>query len=120
MANLITQVTQRGRGVAGGQAWVDVDVTGPSSYSTGGMTPSAAQLQAIFADYPGGTLADVQFFSSERSIGGYHLSLDRSAGKILFFDENSEASGDLDAITVRVRFWYGQLTGAGVGEAIEA
>lgn len=104
------------RTVSGNARHVYVDVTGDSSYPTGGEAVTAA-MEGVIKGEPtraAVNLSDwVVFASSETNPAGYRISVDTANDKILFFDVDSEVANatDLSAVTVRCRIDYGFPTG---------
>lgn len=95
-----------------------VDITGDSSYATGGEPLAAIDLQTmmpriakaeIAADAP--SCAKVQWFESERDAAGRQWALDRTNVKLLNFAAGAEtgAAANLSAVTIRARVRYGQV-----------
>jgi hypothetical protein len=72
-------------------------VTGPASYTTGGETLTIAQQRQVMNEVCGSAVDfdKVTFFGSARNASGYVCALDKTNDKMLFFDADSEASGDL-------------------------
>lgn len=100
----------RGRNVQGRDRVVFANVTGPSSYTTGGETLTLAQLKALCPGL-GTTLANwskVKFFVSEDDTSGRRWVLDRTNTKLLCFDADSEVANavNLSAVTIRVCVTY--------------
>lgn len=91
-----------------------VDITGDSSYATGGEALAAADLQTMMPK--GGVLAatdadKIQLFQSEKDVSGRELALDRVNDKILFFAAGAEVANltNLSAVTIRAVLRYGQV-----------
>lgn len=80
-----------------------LDVTGPASYTTGGETLTAAQINQL-ANLPASKIGDLHSFDSETNTAGYTIALDRTNSKILFFTGGSQVASttNLSAVTVRV------------------
>lgn len=90
-----------------------IDVTGPASYTTGGETLTAAQVNQMMPKLGGGLLVtDVtkgQFFESEIDASGRYLVLDRTNQKIMFWAGTQVAAAtNLSAVTIRCRIKYGK------------
>ena len=94
---------------------VIADITGDSSYPTGGEAITAAQVAALLGEPPVATASLVPFIlcTSERSTGGYTIALDRTNTKVMFWAASAEATnaGDLSAVVVRVRLDFNFPTG---------
>lgn len=111
MALTITEVKQN---VAGGFYETIVDITGDSSYATGGEALAAADVNKLMPRL-GGNLAatdsdKVQFFLSETDVSGRTLALDKTNDKVLFYAAGAEVAGttNLSAVTIRAVVRYGK------------
>lgn len=96
---------------------VIADITGDSSYATGGEALAAADLNTLMPEL--GTLAAtdsdrIVFFVSERDTSGREMALDRTNDKILFYAAGAEvgAATNLSAVTIRCRIVYAVGAGA--------
>lgn len=102
------------RNAQGAARTVDVDVTGPASYTTGGETLTTAQ-QSVILGVPVTTLdfSFCEFFYSERDTTGRQLVLDKTNNKMMFFAAGAEAASlaNLSAVTIRCKIHFGQVTG---------
>lgn len=102
--------TSRGRNVAGRDREVYADITGDSSYPTGGEDLTLAMLQALCPGL-GKVVADwskVKFFNSEADPSNRRWVLDRTNKKLLAYAAGVEVvnTTDLSAVTIRVKVSY--------------
>jgi hypothetical protein len=111
MALTITNVKNN---VSGGFYETIVDITGDSSYATGGEALAAVDVNALMPRLGGGLTATdsdrVQVFISETDVAGRTLSLDKVNDKILFYAAGAEvgAATNLSAVTIRALVRYGK------------
>lgn len=98
--------------VVGNQRQTTFDVTGPASYTTGGESLTAAQINEIMPHYGGRLLATdsdkVQFFVSDTNLSDQHLILDKVNDKIMYFTNAGQvtAATNLSAVTIPAKIDY--------------
>lgn len=81
-----------------------VDITGPASYTTGGETLSASDINSLVG-HAGSLIGDLTYFGAEPTSGGHTLVLDRTNSKILYFNGTTQIANttNLSTFTARVR-----------------
>ena len=98
--------------VLGNERMGIVDVTGPASYTTGGESLTAAQINQLMPEFAGklaATDADkVEFFMSDRNASDQYLILDQPNDKIMYFTNAGQVAGatNLSAVTIQARYFY--------------
>lgn len=101
-----------GRNVVGNRRVVEFNVTGDSSYATGGESLTAADVNLLMPEYAGQLAATdsdkVLLYVSESDSTGRYTSLDKTNDKIMFWAAGAEVAGatNLSAVTIKARAEY--------------